>query len=98
MAKASASLAIFTFFPFHLVNLASKVDRGVFSLQCGREAPVLFGDEILNLPFPFTDDSNGNRLNPTRTQSPPDLLPEDGADLITDQTIQDPPRLLGFIF
>ena len=76
MANASDSLAIFTFFPFHLTNLASKEIGESFPLQSGGKAPVFFGDEILNLPLPLADDPNGNGLDPTCAQSPSAPFPK----------------------
>ena len=99
MANASASLAILHFLPFPFCQFGIEGEqKNLFPLQRGSQAPIFFGDEILDLPLSLANNPNGNRLNPTRTQPPSYLLPKDRADLITHQAIQNSPCLLCFVF
>ena len=56
------------FFPFPLGQPGIKGDRRILSLERGREAPVLFRDEVLNLPLPLADDTDGNGLDTPRAE------------------------------
>ena len=74
-------------------------DPGLEGRRIGRgdreiDRPVLLGDERLDLFFAFTHQANRDRLHATRRQATLDLVPQDRADLVTDEAIQDPARLL----
>ena len=59
-----------------------------------RDVPVLFGNERVDFAFAVADELQRDRLHPARAQAAPDLVPEDGTDLVADQTIEHAPRLL----
>ena len=64
----------------------------------GRNGPVLFDLELLDFHFPFADQPQRHRLYPARAQTAGDRLPEEGTDLVSDETVHDAPRLLGVDF
>ncbi len=68
------------------------------ALEERRDVPVFLSDKFPDFLFPVADDSHGNRLHAPGAQSSPHLVPENGADLISHQSVQDAPRLLGFVF
>ena len=81
------------------------VDLGQFGLEGGRirslqeggEVPVLLGDERADLRLPVADDPEGDGLDPAGGEPPLHLFPEDGADLIADEPVEDPPGLLRLV-
>src|SRR5690606_3895827 len=57
-----------------------------------------FGDEFENLFFALADQPQGDGLDPAGAGSAANAAPEQGADLVADQTVDHPPRLLGVDF
>ncbi|MBS1226673.1 MAG: pyrB [Candidatus Aminicenantes bacterium] len=69
--------------------------RRVRGLQPGGDRPVLLLDEGLDLVLPVADQPEGDRLDPAGGQAPGDLLPQQGADAVADEPVEDAPGLLG---
>ena len=69
--------------------------RRVLGLEPGRDRPVLLLDEGLDLLFPVDDEPQSHGLDPAGRKAPGDLLPQEGADEIPGQPVEDAPRLLG---
>jgi hypothetical protein len=63
--------------------------------QRGRDGPILLGTERFPLLFPVADQFHRDRLDPPHAQAAADFLPQQLAALITDDSIQNTPRLLG---
>ena len=57
--------------------------------------PELLRDEGANLAFAVDDQPHGHRLDPARAQVPRHLAPEQRAELIADEAIEEPACLLG---
>ena len=68
---------------------------GAHPAQIGLDGPVLLGLEGADLLLPLHDQAGGNRLHPAGGQPPPDLLPQQGGELIAHDPVQDAPGLLG---
>ena len=63
-----------------------------FETRCDR--PVLFRLERLDFAFTFDDQSQGDRLNAAGGNAAANLVPEQRADLIAHEPVQNAPRLL----
>ena len=63
--------------------------------ESGIHVPVFLGDKGLDFLFPVVDQPDRHALNPACRQAPANLSPQEGAQLIAHQTIQDPAGLLG---
>ena len=63
-------------------------------LQPGGERPVLVRFESEDLELALTDDAQGDALHPPRGEAAPDLVPEQRADLVSDQAVEDAAGLL----
>ncbi len=63
-------------------------------LELRVHGPVLDRVERLDLPLPLADDPESHRLDASGREPPPDLLPEEVGDLVADEPVDDPPRLL----
>ena len=61
----------------------------------GGDLPEFFLDEGPNLHLAVDDQPDGHRLHPPGAQVAGDLAPEQGAELIAHETVEEPPRLLG---
>jgi hypothetical protein len=61
----------------------------------GGHRPVLLGDEGLDLALAVADELQGHGLHAARGEAAADLVPEDGADPVADEPIEDAPGLLG---
>ena len=59
------------------------------------DGPVLPRRETLDLAFPFHDQPRRHRLHAAGGEAAPDLLPEEGAQAVTDQPVQHASCLLG---
>ena len=59
------------------------------------QGPELLGLEILNLPLPFHHQARCHRLDTSCGKTAPDLFPQQRAELIAHDAVQDTPRLLG---
>ena len=59
------------------------------------ERPGFDRDELLDLLFTLAHQSHRDRLHPAGTQAFADLLPEQWTELVADQSIDHPSRLLG---
>jgi hypothetical protein len=64
-------------------------------LELGRDRPVLLPLEGTDLALALRDEADRHRLHPTGRETAPHLLPEERADLIADQAVEDPPGDLG---
>ena len=60
----------------------------------GEEVPVLLGHEALNLALAFDHELQRDGLHAAGAHPTPHLVPEERADLVADETVEDPPRLL----
>ncbi len=68
---------------------------GGFLGQLGFNQPVLYRDKPLNLPLPVNDDFQCGGLDSACGKALSDLAPEQGAEPVADQPVQDAPCLLG---
>ena len=59
------------------------------------DAPVLDRNESIDLALPLHDEAHGHRLDATGGQARLDPLPQERRDLVADESIEDPPGLLG---
>ncbi len=59
------------------------------------DRPVLDRDERFDLALALADDAEGDGLDPAGGEAPPDLLPEQVRDLVSDEAVDDAPGLLG---
>ncbi len=81
--------------PIHPREARGKLGSDpVRSGELGRDAPVLRRDEGPDLLLAVHDQTQGHGLHPPCGNAATDLLPEEGADLVPYQPIQDAPRLL----
>ena len=81
-----------------LRDLGEPSDEGqVLSLrrEPDVDAPVLHGVEGPDLPLPLHDQSDGDGLHPAGGQAGAHLLPQDRADPVPDEPVEDPASLLG---
>src|SRR4029453_7473401 len=62
--------------------------------QADGNVPVLLRDAAGDLGFAIANELQGDRLNAARAQPPPDLVPEQRADLVAHETVEDATRLL----
>ena len=60
----------------------------------GLHRPVLLRDKSRDLPLALYDDARGDGLDSSGGKSALDRLPEEGTELIADDTVKDPARLL----
>ena len=63
--------------------------------EAGVQGPVFLGLERLDLPLPVVHHPGGHGLDPPGGEATADLLPEEGAQLVAHQAVQDAPGLLG---
>src|SRR5580704_17820874 len=68
--------------------------RRILGRQTGVEGPVLFGAEGLALAFAVDDYPERNRLNPAGADAALDLVPQQRAQLVADQAVEDAARLV----
>src|SRR5262249_29321771 len=59
------------------------------------QRPVLLGDERLDLTLTLDDDPHRDALDATGRETAAHLVPEQRADLVADEAVEDPARLLG---
>src|SRR6202008_190334 len=64
-------------------------------VELGGDVPVRRGDELPPLALAVHHDPGGHRLHATGGQPAGDLLPQDRADLVAVQPVEDAPGLLG---
>src|SRR5262249_13152796 len=72
-------------------------DEGLWLLvfaQRRLDAPVLFGHEGADVGLTLADQPNGHRLDAAGAGAPLHAPPEQGADLVAHQTVEDAPGLL----
>ncbi len=69
--------------------------RGHIRREYRGDLPELLRDEGLDTSLTLDDQPNSHRLDPPRRQPGGHLLPQQWADLVADDPVQDPPRLLG---
>jgi hypothetical protein len=63
--------------------------------QFGFDRPELLRRETLDFAFAFGDQADGDRLHATSGEALADLLPEERAQLVADETVKDAAGLLG---
>ena len=68
--------------------------RGAVSVQFGLQRPPFHGDESGDFPFPFHNHPQRHRLHAARRQPQLDFEPQQRADFVAHQPVQDAPRLL----
>ena len=66
-------------------------------LEGRRDRPVFLGLEAADLLLALADDPHGNGLDAARRESSLHLVPEDRADLVTHEPIEDAACLLGLV-
>jgi len=71
--------------------------RRVGPLEGRRDRPVLLGREVADLLLALADDPHGDGLDAAGREPPLDLVPEDRADLVAHQPVEDAPGLLGLV-
>src|SRR5205823_3603835 len=70
---------------------------GIRAFEARGDRPVFGRLEGLDLAFTLADDAHGDRLHAARRQAATDLLPQDWADLVADEAVEDAARLLRFV-
>ena len=70
------------------------LELAVGLLEQGGDRPVLLGGERADLRFTLDDQPERHGLHASRGESRADRLPEQRADLVADQAVQDAPGLL----
>src|SRR5690606_1604473 len=75
-----------------LVELGLETLAGL--LELGRDGPVLLGDEVPDLGFALGDEPERHGLDPAGAESAANGRPEDRADLVPDEAVEDAARLL----
>ena len=83
----------FAFLAVGAVPAGQEGLRGVAQLRV--QGPVFLRLERLDLPLPVVHHPRGHGLDPSRREAPADLLPQEGAQFVAHQTVQDAPGLLG---
>ncbi len=73
---------------------AGGEDGGNAAVETRYDRPVLLGHEGLDLAVTLADQTQGHGLNPPGGKAAAHFVPEDGRDLVADQTVQNAPRLL----
>ena len=63
--------------------------------ELGVQGPVLLRLKGLDLPVPVVHHAGGHGLHPARREAPADLLPQQGAQLVAHDAVQNPAGLLG---
>ena len=63
--------------------------------EIGVQGPIFLGLKRLDLPLPVVHHAGGNRLDPAGGEPAADLLPQQGAELVAHQAVQDAAGLLG---
>ena len=83
-------------FRFLIADLLQFRREGGFlaAFEFGGDAPVFFLLEAFDFLFPFADHAERDRLHPSRAEPAVHLLPQQGADLVTDEPVENAPRLL----
>ena len=71
------------------------VKGGTALSQLCFEVPIAAALEGAAGPFPLHQQPHGHGLDPSGTQAPGDLLPEQRGEGVTHQAIEDPPGFLG---
>ena len=69
--------------------------RRVGAFEGRRDRPVLFRLEVQDFLFTLADDSHGDGLDAAGRKPPLHLVPEDGADLVAHQPVEDAPASAG---
>ena len=69
-------------------------EEGLPLRELERDGEVRDGAEALPLRLALHDDPERHRLDAPRREAPPDLLPEEVGDLVADEPVDDPARLL----
>ena len=79
----------------HLYQFGGKHLAGRRGGEFRIDRPVFLRNKCPNLIFPIDYQTHGNRLHTTGGQSAADFFPQERAELITHQTVQNPACLLG---
>src|SRR6202035_3925557 len=67
----------------------------LWSSEAREDVPVLHRDELLDLPLSIAHELQRDRLHASGAQPSADLVPQEGADLVADESIEDAARALG---
>jgi hypothetical protein len=94
---ARLSVGYGDFFALFLYQLGGK-RRWRVSVQVGGDRPVLLGFKDLNRAFSFTDDAQRYGLHSAGAEAALDLAPQKRRDVVSDQPVEYPAGLLGFVF
>ncbi len=79
-----------------LDEIGRKDDLGTpLRRELGGDRPILFLFKRRDLAFAVDDQFDGNRLHAARRKTAANLRPQQRRNFIADETIEDPPRLLG---
>jgi hypothetical protein len=70
-------------------------ERALSLVELTVEGPILLRDEALYFCFPLADEPKRDRLYPAGGEPVLHLLPQKGREVVTNQPVEDPPRLLG---
>ena len=72
----------------------SRPPGGFFRGEVGPDLPVFLRRELLDLPFALDDQPDDDRLDAAGGEPAPDFGPEQRAELVAHDAVEDPPRLL----
>jgi hypothetical protein len=82
--------------PIVFVTVEPRLERRrIFSTEARVEGPVFLGAERLALALAIDDYPERHRLHAPRADSALDLVPQKRAELVADQPVEHPPRLVG---
>ena len=93
MASAAASPLSSGLSPLKRTSSPEKAPRPLRKSRL--DAPVLLGEEGLDLLLAVADEPERHGLDAARREAVLDLLPEQGREVIADQAVEDAARLLG---
>ena len=77
-----------------LGDQAGEEGRRLGGVELRGQAPQLAGNEGGDLPLAVAEDPQGDALHPAGGEAAADLVPQERADLVADQAVQDPAGLL----
>ena len=98
LGRLDDTIGLFPVFEGHLFDLFAfeAVDIGLDTLfEDPLDAPVLFGFEGFDLPFPIDDEFERRTLDPSGGEALLDLAGQQGREFVSDDPVQQAPGLLG---
>ena len=78
-----------------MLDRARFKSRRILGLEVGRKSPVFLRYKGSNFLFPLHNHAQGYCLDPACRQPSAHLLPQQGAHLVTDESIENAAGLLG---